>query len=114
MGPVLPKLLSIPDTNGTVSGALISPRLIWNPTTTTDKSFTLAVTAGDTATVAAVRGTQLLPKTAVGQVTVVATSVADPTVKATFKFSVGPVGVISFTVSPVTTNIGFLLAPSVT
>lgn len=119
VGPVIPKSLSIPDTNDTVAsgmvpGTLVSPRLIWNPATTTDKSFTLAITAGDTTNVAAVRGTQLLPKTSVGQVTVVATSVADPTVKATFKFSVGPVGVISFTVSPVTTNIGILVTPAIT
>jgi hypothetical protein len=114
VGPVLPKSLSAADTNGTISGALVSPRLTWNPTTTTDKTFTLAITAGDTTTVAAVRGAQLLPRTAVGQVTVVATSTADPTVKATFKFSVGPVGVVSFSVAPVTTNIGFTLAPGIT
>ncbi len=119
VGPVVPKSLSVPDTNGTVAtgmvpGTLVTPRLIWIPATTTDKSFTLAITAGDTANVAAVRGTQLLPRTTVGQVTVVATSLADPAVKATFKFSVGPVGVIGFTAAPVTANIGILLAPVIT
>lgn len=114
VGPVLPKTLTIPDANGVVGGTAVSLTLVWNPATTTDKTVTLAVT-GDTSTVAAARGTALapsmLPKTAAGQVTVTATSIANPTAKATFKFTVGTVGVTSFTITPITTFDSVTLSP---
>jgi uncharacterized protein YjdB len=100
VGPVMPISLSIPDTNG-VAPNQIAPRLIWNPTTTTDKGYTLAIT-GDT-TLAAVRlGTQILCK-APGTVSVTATSTANSSVKATFAFTVGTVGVASFSIASLTT-----------
>ncbi len=41
VGPVLPKSLSVPDTNGTGSD-LVTPRLLWTPATTTNKAYTLS------------------------------------------------------------------------
>jgi uncharacterized protein YjdB len=102
VGPVVPQSFAAFDTSGTLSGALIKPRLVWNPTTTTDKRFLLTVTSGDTANVAAARDSLMLPRTTIGQVTVTATSIADPTKKATFKFSVGPVPVIGITATATT------------
>lgn len=105
VGPVPPKKLVVPDTNGLVSGSSLSPivipRFIWTPSTTTDKRVTLAIT-GDTANIAAVRNDSTLqPKTTLGKVTVTATSVADTSVKAAFSFSVGPVRVAGLTVTAV-------------
>jgi uncharacterized protein YjdB len=102
VGPVAPKSFAAFDTSGTIAGALVKPRLLWNPTTTTDKRFLLSVTTGDTLNVAAVRDSLMLPRTATGQVTVTATSIADPTIKATFKFSVGPVPVIGISMAATT------------
>jgi uncharacterized protein YjdB len=115
VGPVLPKALSVADTNGVVNGISIKPRLIWTPSTVTDKRFTLSVTLGDTTTIAAARDSLMFPKTAAGQVTVKATSVADTSVKATFKFTVGTVAVTSISVSntPFFLPIGSTVTPSV-
>lgn len=115
VGPVLPKSLAIADTNGVVAGTAIKPRLAWTPATVTDKRFTLQVTLGDTTTIAAVRDSLMLPKTAAGQVTVKAISTADPTVTATFKFTVGTVAVSSISIanSPVLLPIGSTLTPTV-
>jgi uncharacterized membrane protein len=57
----------------------------------------------------------MFPKTAAGQVTVKATSVADTSVKATFKFTVGTVAVTSISVSntPFFLPIGSTVTPSV-
>jgi hypothetical protein len=112
VGPVLPKALSVPDTNGTGSD-LVTPRLVWTPTATTNKAYTLSIPAADTL-IAAVRAGQIQCK-AVGVVAAVtATSAADPTVKATFKFTVGavPVQSISVLASKVAWNTTF--APTVT
>lgn len=114
IGPVLPQSLSAADTNGTVSGALVTPRLAWNPASTTDKTYALTVVSGDTATVAAVRGGQMLPRTAVGKVSVEAKSNADPAVRDTFDFSVGPVAVAGLSVASAISNIGLTLAPVIT
>jgi uncharacterized protein YjdB len=115
VGPVLPKSLAIADTNGVVNGTAIKPRLTWTPATVTDKRFTLQVTVGDTVAIAAVRDSLMLPKTAAGQVTVKATSTADPTVTATFVFTVGTVAVssISVTNTPFLLPIGSTVTPAV-
>jgi uncharacterized protein YjdB len=115
VGPVLPKGLSVADTNGVVSGTAIKPQLTWTPATVTDKRFTLSVTVGDTTTIAAARDSLMLPKTVAGQVTVKATSIADPAITATFKFTVGTVAVtsISVTNTPLLLPIGSTVSPVV-
>jgi hypothetical protein len=107
-------VLAVADTNGVVAGAQIKPRLTWTPASTTDKRFTLLVTVGDTLTVGAVRDSFMLPRTAAGQVTVRATSVAVPSVIATFKFTVGtvPAASISVTNTPITLAIGSTASPT--
>lgn len=114
VGPVLPKSLSVPDTNGTSSGTdLVTPRLIWTPAATTNKAYTLSIPPADT-NIAAARGTQILGK-AIGVVNVVtATSVADPTVKATFKFTVGPVPVVGLSVASSVAVVGSTVSPVIT
>ncbi|MDB5104630.1 MAG: Ig domain protein group 2 domain protein [Fibrobacteres bacterium] len=117
VGPVLPKSMVIADTDGVVSGSQVKPRITWVPTTTTDKRFKLQVTVGDTTLVAAVRTDSfMLPRTAVGQVTVKATSVADPSIFDSFTFTVGTVAVSSIAVTntPVKVAIGFTVAPGLT
>ncbi len=110
VGPVLPKTLTISDTNGVVPN-YITPRLVWGPTTTTNKAYTLSISPADTA-VAAIRSGQIYCKK-VGTVnTVTATSNAVPSVSATFKFTVGPVSVTSFTILTTTSTIGQTLTPS--
>ncbi|MDB5048106.1 MAG: hypothetical protein JWO30_1177 [Fibrobacteres bacterium] len=112
VGPVLPKSLSIPDTNGTGSD-LVSPRLIWTPASTTDKTYSLSIPAADTL-IAAVRGGQILCKSVGTVAAVTATSTADANVKATFKFTVGPVPVQSITVATRYAAIGATFAPVIT
>jgi hypothetical protein len=114
VGPVMPKTIAVADTHGVVNGAKVKPLVVWNPTTTTNKAFTLQITAGDTATVAAIRGDSILPKTAAGQVTVRAISTADPTVDTTFKFTVGTVAVQSVVVTntPITLAIDATATPT--
>jgi uncharacterized protein YjdB len=117
VGPVMPKTISIIDTDGVVGGSQIKPRITWVPATTTDKRFKLQVTAGDTALVAAVRSDSfMLPRTAAGQVTVKVTSIADAAVTGTFTFTVGTVAVSSIAVAntPVNLAIGFTVAPGLT
>jgi uncharacterized protein YjdB len=116
VGPVLPKTISIADTDGVVNGTQIKPRITWVPATTTDKRFKLQVTAGDTTLVAAVRTDSfMLPRTTAGQVTVKVTSIADPLVTGTFTYTVGTVAVSSISVvTPVKVVIGFTIAPGLT
>lgn len=97
VGPVLPKALSVPDTNGTGSD-LVTPRLIWTPASTSNKAYTLTIPPADTG-IAAVRSGSILCK-GLGTVAVVtATSVVNPAITASFKFTVGPVPVASISVA---------------
>ncbi len=117
VGPVMPKSITIADTDGVVGGTQIKPRITWVPATTTDKRFKLQVTVGDTALVSAVRTDSfMLPRSTAGQVTVKATSVADPSVTGTFSFTVGTVAVSSIAVTntPVLLPIDMTVAPGLT
>jgi uncharacterized protein YjdB len=112
VGPVLPKSMSVSDANGVAGGLKIAPVIVWTPSTTTNKAFTMAVTTGDTSKVAAIRGDSIQPKDSLGQITIKATSTADPTVTATFKFTVGPVSVQSIAVTtPIKVVIGSTVTP---
>lgn len=95
IGPVAPKGLTAKDTNNVI-GVQVKPTLIWNPSTTTDKRFTLSIAAADTL-IAAVRTDSFVLGKAVGKVNVTATSVTDPTLKDVYVFTVGPVPVVSLT-----------------
>jgi uncharacterized protein YjdB len=95
VGPVAPKGLTAKDTNNVI-GVQVKPTLVWNPATTTDKRFTLAIAAADTL-IAAVRTDSFVLGKAVGKVNVTVTSVTDPTLKDVFAFTVGPVPVVGLT-----------------
>lgn len=114
VGPVLPKSITVADTNGTSSGSdFVTPHLVWNPASTTNKAYTLSIPPADT-NIAAVRGLTILGK-ALGVVSIVtAKSVADTTVKATFKFTVGPVPVIGLTVAATSSVLSTNITPVIT
>ncbi|MDQ3003220.1 MAG: Ig-like domain-containing protein [Fibrobacterota bacterium] len=114
VGPVIPTKVDVPDTNGTATGPLVTPRLLWIPANTTNKNYTLSITAADTG-IAAVRttGTQIQGKT-VGFVNVMVTSIAFPSVTRIFKFTVGAVNVVSLSAAPIITFPNVTLNPVIT
>lgn len=95
VGPVLPRSLSVRDTNGVI-GQTIPITAVWTPVNTTNKNLTLSLAPADTGK-ASVSGTSLVAK-AVGTATVTARSVADTSLRDTFLFTVGPVTVVSLSV----------------
>ncbi|HKP98387.1 MAG TPA: hypothetical protein VJ385_21835 [Fibrobacteria bacterium] len=114
VGPLLPTAISVPDTNGTANGPLVTPRLIWKPANTTNKAYTLTINPADSG-IAAVRtlGTQIQGKTE-GVINVTAVSTVQPSVTATFKFTVGPVPVEGLSAAPTTATPGQSLTPTIT
>ena len=100
VGPVLPKTISIRDTNNVI-GVKVGPVVLWNPVNTTNKGFTLTIAPADTL-IASVTNPDSIRGKAVGAVNVTAKSVADPTVTKVFKFTVGPVPVTGITMTATT------------
>lgn len=93
VGPVLPRGLTAVDTNVVLLASAV-PRLVWNPTNTSNKAFTLSIAPADTGIAALRTGNSILGKT-LGSVVVTAQSVADTSLRDDFRFTVGPVPVVS-------------------
>lgn len=112
VGPVAPKSIVAADTNGPGGNTTnIKPRISWTPAAATDKRFILSVPATDTNV--SISDSLIKGKTVGAISTVTVRSMADTSVKSTFKFTVGPVPVAGLSVSATVATFGSTFAPTI-
>ncbi len=115
VGPIVPTAIAAADTNG--SGTQVVPvRVTFTPANTTNRAYTLSIPPADTG-IAQVKGDSIRCKTTLGTIAAVTvTSVANPSIKTTFKFTVGPVKVDSIKMAQAKSYlaIGSKVSPKIT